>query len=130
MKKLCIIGNVVKDAKVQASENKTVLLFTVAVNNSYTDKEGNRVEKADFINCFHSVYSNSKKDAKLGELLKKGVKIYAEGYFDVKHFVKADGEIIIDMKVNATMIEIVKWAKNENNKNVDADTYAANLLGS
>ena len=75
MQRIAIIGHLTTDLDVQTEENKSLLRFQVAVNDSQTDY--NTGETTEEMQSFECVYwANS---AKIANQLKKGSKIYAEG---------------------------------------------------
>ncbi len=55
MKHLTINGNLVSNAHFKQLENgKQLLSYKVAVDDSYTNSENERVERTDFITCFET----------------------------------------------------------------------------
>ncbi|HXH20342.1 MAG TPA: single-stranded DNA-binding protein, partial [Chitinophagales bacterium] len=74
--KVILIGNLGKDPDVQYIENSVSLArFTLATNDSYKDKDGNRVDQTEW----HNIVA-WRGLAKIAEdYLKKGSRIYLEG---------------------------------------------------
>lgn len=74
--KVILIGNLGKDPEVQYLDNNVSLArFTLATNDSYKDKDGNRVDQTEW----HNVVA-WRGLAKIAEdYLKKGSRIYLEG---------------------------------------------------
>ncbi len=102
MQRITIIGHLTTDLDVQTEENKSLLRFQVAVNDSQTDY--NTGETTEEMQSFECVYwANS---AKIANQLKKGSKIYAEGRIK-PDIVKLDNEIIEGfIKLTINKIEI------------------------
>lgn len=47
-----IVGRITRNAEIrQTSNNKQVVNFSVAINDSYTTKQGESIEQATFHNC-------------------------------------------------------------------------------
>lgn len=48
-----LIGNITRDLELRHTTGSNIpyVFFTVAVNNSYTDKNGEKVDTADFVEC-------------------------------------------------------------------------------
>ncbi len=74
--KVILVGNLGKDPEVQYLDNNVSLArFSVATNDSYKDKDGNRVDQTEW----HNVVA-WRGLAKIAEdYLKKGSRIYLEG---------------------------------------------------
>lgn len=74
--KVILVGNLGKDPEVQYLDNNVSLArFTLATNDSYKDKDGNRVDQTEW----HNVVA-WRGLAKIAEdYLKKGSRIYLEG---------------------------------------------------
>ncbi len=74
--KVILVGNLGKDPDVQYLDNNvSVARFTLATNDSYKDKDGNRVDQTEW----HNVVA-WRGLAKIAEdYLKKGSRIYLEG---------------------------------------------------
>jgi len=82
------IGNLVRDPEARAMGDGTaVTKLTIAVNDSYTNAGGQKVERAEFVPLVAF--------GKLGEIcamyLKKGQQVYVEGAFTTRSYDK-DGE--------------------------------------
>ena len=67
-----ITGRIVKDASVfKLKENREVVNFTIAVNDSYKPKDSTELKKiVTYINCSYWVSSKSAKWLKKGALVK------------------------------------------------------------
>src|SRR5688572_20849807 len=74
--KVILVGNLGKDPEIQYLDNNVSLArFTLATNDSYKDKDGNRVDQTEW----HNVVA-WRGLAKIAEdFLKKGSRIYLEG---------------------------------------------------
>ena len=74
--KVILVGNLGKDPEIQNLDNNVSLArFTLATNDSYKDKDGNRVDQTEW----HSIVA-WRGLAKIAEdYLKKGSRIYLEG---------------------------------------------------
>ncbi|MFA4815355.1 MAG: single-stranded DNA-binding protein [Candidatus Gracilibacteria bacterium] len=83
-----IIGNVTRDPEVrQTSGGQTVASFAVATNSSWTDKMGQKQEKAEF----HNVVAWGKLAEICQAYVKKGRKIYVEGRMQTRDWDGEDG---------------------------------------
>ncbi len=83
-----VIGNVTKDPEVrQTPSGQSVSSFSVATNSSWTDKMGNRQEKAEF----HNIVAWGKLAEICGQYLKKGRKVYVDGRMQTRDWEGEDG---------------------------------------
>jgi len=85
--KVILVGNLGKDPEVRHLEGGTsVAHFTLATNESYKDKQGNRVERTEWHNI-----SAWRGLAELAEkYLKKGSQIYVEGKLRTRQYQDKD----------------------------------------
>lgn len=88
LNKIQIIGNVTNTPQVKTFANGKLVEFCVAVNENYTDRNGNKVESSDFFNC--------KAGGKLAEIIEnyvtKGSSVYVEGRMKHRDYVDKDGK--------------------------------------
>lgn len=83
-----VIGNVTRDPEVrQTSTGQTVASFAVATNSSWTDKDGNRQEKAEF----HNVVVWGKLAEIVGQYVKRGRKVFIQGRMQTRDWTGEDG---------------------------------------
>ena len=83
-----VIGNVTRDPEVrQTSGGRTVASFAVATNRSWTDKSGQRQDKAEF----HNIVVWGKLAELVGQYVKKGRKIFVEGRMQTSDWQGEDG---------------------------------------
>lgn len=83
-----IIGNVTRDPEVrQTSGGQMVASFSVATNHSWTDKTGQKQEKAEF----HNIVVWGKLAEIAQQYVKKGRKLYVEGRMQTRDWEGEDG---------------------------------------
>lgn len=83
-----IIGNLTRDPELrQTSTGQTVASFAVATNSVWTDKTGNKQEKAEF----HNIVAWAKLAEICGNFLHKGRKVYVEGRIQTRDWDGEDG---------------------------------------
>lgn len=93
------IGRLVKDPELKVnSQNKSYCRFTIAIDNSYTNDSGEKIENADFINCV--CWNNTAEN--LCKYQKKGNKIAISGKLHTYSYKKdsGDNEYTYDIIVN------------------------------
>lgn len=75
--KVILVGNLTRDAEVNFTAGGTaVCVFTVATNRAWKGTDGDFQEEASF----HRVNAWGKYGENLGKILKKGQKVYVEGF--------------------------------------------------
>lgn len=82
-----ITGRLTRDAEVNTTKNgKQVVNFSVAVNESYKNKQGERIEQTSFFSCSYW------KSAKVITMLTKGLLVELTGHVSARAWVSKDGE--------------------------------------
>ena len=82
-----ITGRLTRDAEVRTtSQDKQVVNFSVAVNDSYRNKQGERIEQTTYFDCAYWVTPN------VARLLTKGTLVELIGRVSPRAWVSKDGE--------------------------------------
>lgn len=88
LNRVTIIGRLTKDVEFKyVAQGVPVATFSVAVNRSYTAKDGSRVENTDFFNCV--AWRNLAEY--MGRNGAKGRLVYVEGRLENRSWEAADG---------------------------------------
>ncbi len=88
LNKVMIIGNVTRDPETRTTPQGTnVASFSIATNLVWTDKNGNKQEKAEF----HNIVAWRKLGEICSQYLKKGSKIYLEGRLETRSWDDPNG---------------------------------------
>lgn len=78
-----IIGRVTRDAQVRdLSNEKKVVNFSIATNESYRNKNGERVDRATFFDCSYFLSPNVAKALLKGTLVELGGRVSATAWMD------------------------------------------------
>ncbi len=84
-----IIGNVGKECELRYTPDGTPTAnFSVAVNNKFTAKSGEKKEETEWFNCV----AWSKLAETLNQYLKKGQQVYVEGRQKTRQYETKDGQ--------------------------------------
>ncbi|GAA5089304.1 single-stranded DNA-binding protein [Chryseobacterium ginsengisoli] len=76
-----IIGRLTRDAEVRTvSQDKQVLNFSVATNDSYKNKQGERVEQTTYFDCAYWISMNVAKALTKGTLVELTGRVYARAW--------------------------------------------------
>lgn len=110
MLKAQVIGSLGQSATVNNVNGKTVINFSVAHSEKYKDSNGQLVNKVLWV----AVSYWSEKTA-IAQYLKKGTTIYCEGLPSVDTYKSREGQIMPQLKLRATMVQLLGGNKQENN---------------
>jgi single-strand DNA-binding protein len=82
-----IIGRLTQDAQVRkVSNDKEVVNFSVATNDNYKNKQGERVEQTTYFECAYWLTT------KVAQFLSKGTLVELSGRVSVRSWIGKDGE--------------------------------------
>lgn len=100
MNRIEIIGFLGQDAEVKETSNNQVINFSVAVDDSYKNKAGEKVEKTVWFECAR--WGNN---TQMAQYLKKGQQVFITGKPNNRAYAKEDGTIVV---VNGITVENIK----------------------
>lgn len=100
MKQIQIIGHLGRDAKLVSSNGDEFISFSVAVNDDYTNMNGERVERTDW-------FGVTTKQKGILQYLTKGTRVFVQGTPRSKPFRKEDGGVIVDTNISANRIQLL-----------------------
>lgn len=97
--KVILVGNLGQDPDVKQTQNgQTVASFSVACSESWTDANGQKKERTEWVNCV----AWQKKAELCAQYIKKGSKVYIEGKLQTRQWDDQQGvkhyktEVIVD----------------------------------
>ncbi len=95
-----IIGRLTRDAKVYTtSKDKQVVNFSLAVNDSYRNKQGQRIEQTAYFDCTYWIGTG------VAEHLTKGTLVELSGRVSAKAWTNANGEIRAGLNFHTSQIK-------------------------
>jgi single-strand DNA-binding protein len=96
-----ITGRVTKDAKVNTlSDSRQVVNFSVAINKSYKNRKGDKVEQTTFFDCAYWV------SPRVAEWLTKGTVVELTGMVSARAWKGNDGEPRAGLNFNTSNIKL------------------------
>ncbi|MFD1605260.1 single-stranded DNA-binding protein [Flavobacterium artemisiae] len=96
-----ITGRVTKDAQVRTlSDSRQVVNFSVAINESYKNKKGDRVEQTTFFECAYWI------SPRVAEWLTKGTVVELTGMVSARAWKGNDGELRAGLNFNTSNIKL------------------------
>ncbi|MCX8524573.1 single-stranded DNA-binding protein [Chryseobacterium formosus] len=109
-----IIGRLTRDAQVcKLSNEKHVVNFSIATNDSYRNKQGERVEQTTYFQCAYWI------SPKVANFLTKGTLVELSGRAYTSAWIGKDGEPHAGLNFHTSQIKVHSSGKrNESNSNV------------
>lgn len=96
-----IIGRVTKDAEVRTlSDSRQVVNFSVAINDSYRSRQGERVEQTTYFECAYWI------SPKVAGMLTKGTVVELTGRVSARAWTGSDGEPRAGLNFNTAQIKL------------------------
>ncbi len=95
-----IVGRITKNAEIKTlANNRQVVNFSVAVNDYYKNKQGEKIEQTTFFNCAYWISS------KIAEYLTTGTLVELSGKISSSAWIGKDGEIKSRLNLNTSRIK-------------------------
>ena len=96
-----ITGRLTRDAEVRTtSQDKQVVNFSVATNDSYRNKQGERIEQTTYFDCSYWITS------KVAKLLTKGTLVELSGRVSTRAWKGNDGEPRAGLNFHTSQIKL------------------------
>jgi single-strand DNA-binding protein len=110
-----ITGRIVADAEVRTTKtDKKVTGFTIAINDSYRPKNGERVQMTTYIECAYWL------NAGLAEYLKKGTLVELFGRIGAGAYISRDGEAVGTLKFHTERIKLLGGSGSTRTERIDS----------
>lgn len=101
-----IIGRLTRDAQISTlPSDKQVVNFSVAVNDSYRNKQGERVEQTEYFNCAYWISTN------VAKALTKGTLVELTGRVSARAWIGGDGEAHAALNFHTSQIKLYGGGK-------------------
>lgn len=95
-----IVGRITKNAEIKTlANNRQVVNFSVAVNDYYKNKQGERIDQSTYFNCAYWISS------KIAEYLTIGTLVELSGKISSSAWIGKDGEIKSGLNFNTSRIK-------------------------
>ncbi|MDM1048175.1 MULTISPECIES: single-stranded DNA-binding protein [Bacteroidota] len=96
-----ITGRLTRDAEVRTtSQDKQVVNFSVATNDSYKNKQGERIEQTTYFDCSYWI------TPKVARLLTKGTLVELTGRVSIRAWTGNDGEPKAGLNFHTSQIKL------------------------
>jgi single-strand DNA-binding protein len=108
--KAILIGNLGRDPELRYTQNgQAVANFTLATNESWTDKGGEKVERTEW----HRVVAWGKVGELCAQYLSKGRTVYVEGRIQTREWEDKDGNKRSTTEINAQTVQFLGGMRGE-----------------
>lgn len=105
-----IIGRLTKDAEVRTtSQDKQVVNFSVAINDNYRNKQGERIEQTSYFDCSYWISPN------VASMLTKGTLVELTGRVTARAWMGNDGEAHAGLNFHTSNIKVHGSGKKSGN---------------
>ena len=115
LNKAILIGRLGQDPEVREVGSSKVANFSIATDESYTDREGNKVEKTEW----HRVVMWNKAAENAEAFLRKGSLVYIEGKIETRSWQNEAGEKRYSTEIKSFSFQMLD-NKNELNRSQDS----------
>lgn len=126
MNKVILLGNLTRDIELKTIPSGSIVgNVGIATNESYTNKQGEKVDKVSF----HNLTVWNKQAETLAQYTQKGSKLLVEGKISYRKWEKDDGtkgmavDIIVDRFEFAGSKQTNQNQNNQNNQNQNQNNY-------
>ena len=110
MIKMSAIGHLGSQATLNNVNGKQVINMNLCHSEKFKDAQGNIVNKSVWINV-----SWWQESSKILQYLQKGSQIFVEGIPSVDTYKNKDGQTVAQLRLRATMVQLLGGNKQENN---------------
>lgn len=105
-----IIGRLTRNAEVRTtSQEKQVVNFSVATNDSYRNKQGERIEQTTYFDCSYWISPN------VAKILTKGTLVELTGRVSTRAWTANDGELRASLNFHTSAIKLHGGGKKTEN---------------
>ena len=115
LNKAILIGRLGQDPEIREVGSSKVANFSIATDESYTDREGNKVEKTEW----HRVVMWNKAAENAEAFLRKGSLVYIEGKIETRSWQNEAGEKRYSTEIKSFSFQMLD-NKNELNRSQDS----------
>jgi single-strand DNA-binding protein len=116
-----IVGRITKNAEIKSLKNdRQVVNFSVAINDSYKTKQGERRELTTYYNCSYWISPN------VAKVLTKGTLVELSGRISSSAWIGKDGEIRSGLNFHTSDIKLHGSSKNSESEPKQNATQESN----
>lgn len=114
-----IIGRLTRDAQISTlPSDKQVVNFSVALNESYRNKQGEKVEHTEYVNCAYWLSTN------VAKVLTKGTLVELTGRISTRAWIGSDGEAHSALNFHTSNIKLYGGGRRNEATTGSSDNYS------
>lgn len=118
-----ITGRLTRDAEVRTlNDNRQVVNFSVAVNDRYQNKQGERIEQTAFFDCSYWLTPN------VARLLTKGSLVELTGKVSVRAWTDMDGKARAGLNFHTSQIKLHSSSKKAETTQATKETQNSKVV--
>ncbi|MBH75997.1 MAG: single-stranded DNA-binding protein [Flavobacteriales bacterium] len=121
LNKVTLIGRLGQDPEIREVGMSKVANFSVATDESYTDKSGNKVEKTEW----HKIVMWNKPAETAERYLKKGSLVYIEGKLETRSWENDSGEKRYSTEIKSFSFQMLENRNEQRNETDVFNNYGA-----
>ena len=125
LNKAILIGRLGQDPEVREVGSSKVANFSIATDESYTDREGNKIEKTEW----HRIVMWNKAAENAEAFLRKGSLVYIEGKIETRSWQNDAGEKRYSTEIKSFSFQMLD-NKNESNRSQESNFTEKNAQDS
>ena len=104
-----IVGRITKNAEINTLTNsKQVVNFSIAINDGYKSKQGERIDQTTYYNCSYWISPN------VAKILTRGTLVQLTGRASSRAWIGKDGEIKSGLNFHTSNIQIYGGGEKSN----------------
>jgi len=108
--KVILVGNLGRDPELRYTQSgQAVATFTVATNETWNDKNGERVERTEW----HRIVSWGRTAELCSQYLSKGRSVYLEGRIQTREWEDKEGQKRYTTEINAQTVQFLGGGRGE-----------------
>ncbi|SDI53810.1 single-strand DNA-binding protein [Chryseobacterium taeanense] len=112
-----IIGRLTRDAEVRTLSNKKqVVNFSIATNDNYRNKQGERIEQTTYFECAYWI------SPKVAEILTKGTLVELSGRAYTSAWIGKDGEAHAGLNFHTSQIKVHSSSSSSSTENKSTES--------
>jgi single-strand DNA-binding protein len=119
--KVLLIGNAGQDAEVKSTSNgKRVANFSLAINNSFHNGKGEKVQRVEWVRCV----AWNKQAEIAGRLVTKGKQLFIEGRLQTRRYEDGEGTARTITEVVVTTLRVLGGAARDTEEETATESAA------
>lgn len=104
-------GHLGNDAEIRHHNNDTAISFSLATNETWNDAQGQKHSRTTWLRC--TIWRKQNQSTKIAEYLKKGERVYVEGFPSISQFTTRDGQPGANLELRISDLKLLGSGSNQ-----------------